>query len=206
MYPIGSGDQTRRGPTEADRGQKRKSREKSQRDGGDFNTAWTDNSLLVSDNVFSNTNHSVIGVNNISTLPPGQPAHRINVETPHIGKNCSLIKNSQLARCFFPCILKKRTARGDVMFRIAGLTLRPYQSIARMIELHQLRRRMPFAYRRLISISGGVRKESDAEYLARLREMHTERRKTRAMKHGSGTGGGEAPTGSHASANGTAYS
>jgi len=92
------------------------------------------------------------------------------------------------------------------MFRIAGLTLRPYQSIARMIELHQLRRRMPFAYRRLISISGGVRKESDAEYLARLREMHTERRKTRAMKHGSGTGGGEAPTGSHASANGTAYS
>ena len=66
------------------------------------------------------------------------------------------------------------------MLKIMGFTLRPFQAVAHAIELHQLRRRLPFAYRRLISGPSGVRKESDTEYLFRLREIHEERRSTKA--------------------------
>ena len=68
------------------------------------------------------------------------------------------------------------------MLKIFGFTLRPFQALVHAIELHQLRRRLPFAYRRLISGPSGVRKESDTEYLFRLREIHEERRSTKAHR------------------------
>src|SRR4051794_14194697 len=65
------------------------------------------------------------------------------------------------------------------MLKIFGFTLRPLQALVHAIELHQLRRRLPFAYRRLISTPSGMRTESDAEFLLRLREIHKERRSTK---------------------------
>jgi len=79
------------------------------------------------------------------------------------------------------------------MLKIIGFTLRPFQAVARVIELHQLRRRLPFAYRRLISTPSGVKTESDTEYLLRLREIREERRSTKAHMRVSGPSHGYNP-------------
>ena len=79
------------------------------------------------------------------------------------------------------------------MLRIIALTLGPFQAVARAIELYKLRRRMRSDYRRFISTGSGVRIECDTEYLVRLREMHAERRKTRAQMHVSGPSPGHRP-------------
>ena len=55
---------------------------------------------------------------------------------------------------------------------------RPIQIIGDGLELRRLCRQLPSVHRRLIHAPGGIRRETDAEYLLRLREIHHERTAT----------------------------
>jgi hypothetical protein len=52
---------------------------------------------------------------------------------------------------------------------------RPLQIIGDGLEFRRLRRQLPSVHRRLISTPRGIRTETDAEYLERLRRIYDER-------------------------------
>ena len=51
----------------------------------------------------------------------------------------------------------------------------PMHAVGDALKLRRLRRRLPKVHRRLISTPKGIRTETDAEYLDRLREIDMER-------------------------------
>lgn len=75
--------------------------------------------------------------------------------------------------------MSKRTTGHSAIHRLgSGLTqflTWPIRAIGGAMELRQLRRRLPNVHRRLISTPRGARTETNAEYLARLREIDMER-------------------------------
>jgi len=61
------------------------------------------------------------------------------------------------------------------MFRVVrGLTW-PFRIAREAMERRRLRRALPNVRRRLINLPNGVRTESNAEYLDRLRDIYAER-------------------------------
>jgi hypothetical protein len=59
--------------------------------------------------------------------------------------------------------------------RIIRFVIWPWRKIGAALELRRLCRDLPNVRRRLISTREGTRRESDDEYLDRLRAIHTER-------------------------------
>jgi hypothetical protein len=64
---------------------------------------------------------------------------------------------------------------GCVRFRIVAFIMWPWWKFGDALELHRLRRALPSVHRRLVSTHQGTRRESDGEYLDRLRAVHRER-------------------------------
>jgi hypothetical protein len=62
-----------------------------------------------------------------------------------------------------------------VRFRIVAFIMWPWWKLGDALELRRLRRALPNVHRRLISTHEGTRRESDGEYLDRLRAVHRER-------------------------------
>jgi hypothetical protein len=62
-----------------------------------------------------------------------------------------------------------------VWFRIIRFVMWPWRKVSGALELRRLSRAHPNAHRRLISTHTGTRRESDDEYLDRLRAIHRER-------------------------------
>jgi hypothetical protein len=62
-----------------------------------------------------------------------------------------------------------------VWFRIIRFVMWPWWRISGALELRRLHRAHPNAHRRLISSREGIGRESDDEYLDRLRAIHVER-------------------------------
>ena len=60
-------------------------------------------------------------------------------------------------------------------FRIIRFVMWPWWKVSDALELRRLRRDLPNVRRRLISSREGIKRESDDEYLDRLRAIHRER-------------------------------
>jgi hypothetical protein len=73
-----------------------------------------------------------------------------------------------------PFIRPERSELG-IVSRITQFFTWPFRAIGNALEFRRLRRRWPYVHRRLMSTTHGTRTETDAEYLARLREVDFER-------------------------------
>jgi hypothetical protein len=51
----------------------------------------------------------------------------------------------------------------------------PFSSVSNKLELRRLRKKLPRSYRGFVRTSGGMRPETDLEYLDRLRIIYQER-------------------------------
>jgi len=60
-------------------------------------------------------------------------------------------------------------------FSVVDFVLWPFRKIGDVIALRRLRHQLPNVRRRLINTPHGIRTETDAEYLARLEDVYTER-------------------------------
>jgi hypothetical protein len=70
------------------------------------------------------------------------------------------------------------------MIELVQCLARPLQIIGDGLELRRLRQRLPSVHRRLVATPQGIRRESDAAYLERLRDIFDERYGIREASHG----------------------
>jgi hypothetical protein len=69
------------------------------------------------------------------------------------------------------------------MLRTIQLLVQPYHAVSAVIELRRLRREFPNAHRRLVFTRGHAAPESDASYLARLRDFYWDRENETSGAH-----------------------